>query len=1255
MFKIPSKSTGMLLDGIFCSSNVDSSGETIDIKGLDATSLEEGEGTVNYEHKGEDDGGFGKETVGKIVYVKKIFKESDCEDDRQREYFKKTRGASFLYGVARLFDGAGHAEAKALAAAIRDHVANHEPISLRWSIEGTTVSKVGGRIEKCIARRVALTWKPCNKAAASGVLADPNAPDGFGVTTKSESEDPGYSRIGGSTEIVCDPTLDSHDAAKIRLLAAAASFRVVRKALGAGGGDAAPGTLSGGAALGKEDLRGTAFATLRDYGWSKPFRRSEFKAFAKTKLPEVSDDFLDHFADVAEGLVLKRALEKREPGVEKPKKAPKIKLPGKKISAPAVIIPPEHQAVNHAVLEDISDADESEPEKAGGGRGRKLPALTFRGVPTKPNNGMTRPVFDPDKGILHTPAGSIRAYLPEHDGPESAKNYESILRHPEIEKAMDTAISNWSRLHGLLKAGKLPPEVVMHAVMFAQLSPNKPVPTQEIQYARLADAMDATGIDPRYPGFEEIEEPYKQLDQPDRLPHVAREEFARNPAYYQGGKIGVDTDEQGNKMGRPSLETGRYPGELLSGRPLFQDFLGRASQYHKLHDNLVSLIQKHRHNGFDAVSELMRSKNAGTNHANMRRTAIKAGKPDPGEFKGMAIPGIKVKTGLYTLGMMGAGDSLVPDTHEVRNLYGLDLDKDAATIEYLKSLHWRPTNMKGVMGPLNQWYLKNHPAVKYTLEHPKWGSTFERPQDALFPAFWRHWLTIQPHEKFLGLPNQSEQAGTTHAPYWEAIRPHIEEAMEKSVDDPDSSVALRTALVHQQYVKDYGEVPAMFMYYHHLVPKLIEAADRRRKTGDDLQFLAKARLLENTLVELRKDVSEAIEGPKYPDVHAVNLRVGDKMHPAGRFMVHNGNITHLEDYHGVLQAMLPEGPMNAISISRLHGMKWAPHLSVSRSDIEAPVEHHDTPATIDVQPVAPPPPPPVFEYHRPGMKTPAVVEFGPHGPAMDGHALTDAEIALMVRNADSGLATIKYHRPGGGSLAKADRPDADTSDMDVETALHNLWGRHPESHEELGRIRRSLFEDPMNPGVGNKLSYQTFRNKNRPGVWVSGDANDFKSVNDIHGHDAGDSAISNMGGALRNAAAQVGSGKLFRPGGDEFVAHFPTYEHAAQFLRHARGHLDAIPPINGVHKLSMSFGLGPDFATADKALGHAKSQKKVSPKGILGGVWSKITGSNRRAFPVGKTPHLAHSLVPGTEGPISMHSEQPAAHHMPSVSRAQTT
>jgi len=54
-------------------------------------------------------------------------------------------------------------------------------------------------------------------------------------------------------------------------------------------------------------------------------------------------------------------------------------------------------------------------------------------------------------------------------------------------------------------------------------------------------------------------------------------------------------------------------------------------------------------------------------------------------------------------------------------------------------------------------------------------------------------------------------------------------------------------------------------------------------------------------------------------------------------------------------------------------------------------------------------------------------------------------------------------------------------------------------------------------------------------IVVFGDLNDFKHLNDEHGHEAGDVAISEVGKTIRKIVVEDLKGKAFRLSGDEFV------------------------------------------------------------------------------------------------------------------------
>jgi diguanylate cyclase (GGDEF)-like protein len=170
-------------------------------------------------------------------------------------------------------------------------------------------------------------------------------------------------------------------------------------------------------------------------------------------------------------------------------------------------------------------------------------------------------------------------------------------------------------------------------------------------------------------------------------------------------------------------------------------------------------------------------------------------------------------------------------------------------------------------------------------------------------------------------------------------------------------------------------------------------------------------------------------------------------------------------------------------------------------------------------------------------------------------------------------------------------------------------------------VARHLFIDTMVPGVGNKLAYtQDFLSRDRPGVHVMIDFNDFGVVNKLWGQSVGDEAIQAMGGAI-SRASRSNSGKLYRVGGDEFRAHFDKPEQAHAFVRRMREELDQLPPIMGQHRHSVSVGLADSPDQAEQALIHAKNAKKAAGR------------------PPGQAKNHAHSLLPGSAGPVPVGDE----------------
>ena len=256
----------MLIHGVAAAQTIDSTAEILSVEGADVSSLDTDDGIViNYEHQGGNDEGSGNDVVGKVLTIKKIYKASDCENEFQRKSWTKLQ-VPFIYFTGRLFDGAGHEGAKALAAIIRDCSANNEPIIIRWSVEGSTLKREGPVLKETIIRAIAATRKPANKAASTEILLDPKAPEGFEtnpnkedkstldalVAKKSEAlEHPLYRRLAAPVEV--EELVDREECQALENSLREALVAKLTKATIAGTTDVAPSYLSGGACLQRED------------------------------------------------------------------------------------------------------------------------------------------------------------------------------------------------------------------------------------------------------------------------------------------------------------------------------------------------------------------------------------------------------------------------------------------------------------------------------------------------------------------------------------------------------------------------------------------------------------------------------------------------------------------------------------------------------------------------------------------------------------------------------------------------------------------------------------------------------------------------------------------------------------------------------------------------------------------------------------------------------------------------------------------
>ena len=163
------KILGTLIHGIGSCQNIDSSGEIIEIAGIDTSSAER-DAVLNWEHSATN----ATQVIGKVLLCKKILKKEDCENEHHKYFWDKVE-CPFLYVKSILFDGYGHSGAKDAVAMLKFDQdldkENTRQVS-GFSIEGSCLGKEGNRITKCIMRKMSFTNTPCQKQCIAEILED---------------------------------------------------------------------------------------------------------------------------------------------------------------------------------------------------------------------------------------------------------------------------------------------------------------------------------------------------------------------------------------------------------------------------------------------------------------------------------------------------------------------------------------------------------------------------------------------------------------------------------------------------------------------------------------------------------------------------------------------------------------------------------------------------------------------------------------------------------------------------------------------------------------------------------------------------------------------------------------------------------------------------------------------------------------------------------------------------------------------------
>jgi len=393
--------------------------------------------------------------------------------------------------------------------------------------------------------------------------------------------------------------------------------------------------------------------------------------------------------------------------------------------------------------------------------------LTSRGEPLSIKEGLKKSEWEfGENPVLHTKKGSIPLRFPK----KSDSTYQDILRSKELNEPHEEAMGQWMPRNKALQEGKpIDDRTLALTNMMSTLSANTGTPQMELMFSRVLDATRKAGIDPRSPEFAKailpggkVHKILKEMDASKESPEQARE-------YFEGPAREAFIQKAASKT------TGRKPGDIVSVQPSMKMFGERLSNIPAAHQYYLQVANKH---GADAVAyaeELARDKVMAEAYKNKAKRLQEQGKEVP-PFQGpegaLASVGLGTKTNLFSHEMAGGGNSMIPDTHILRSMFGLDIRNpgDAAALEHIKNTLWEAKNYP-LLKQLNEYYQKEHPAHEYAAE--KYGFGKGNPQ-ATFPAHWLHWNTVAPYERAQGIGRPSTARNlTTHGNIFKALNePH---------------------------------------------------------------------------------------------------------------------------------------------------------------------------------------------------------------------------------------------------------------------------------------------------------------------------------------------------------------------------------------------------------------------------------------------------------------------------------------------------
>jgi hypothetical protein len=300
----------VILAGIFSVETPDTSGEVLSIEGADISDLQTGKATLNTEHINPEDAeksetpdnfkGF-QSVVGRVINAKKIFSDQDCSDDGELRAWKEYK-KPLIYGSVEIWDGPDATDnARGAASIARMFAKAKDGPQLGLSVEGATLKRDGNLLKQTVIRKMALTMKPANRSATIDIVKDTNAPSVTKSMTKittGELEPLHKSIAMQNIFCISEPLRIIEETVQEKL---ANALQTLRKALTAGGSNAAPSSLTNGSALQSTSSLGKLAKMIGN-------QRITREAIKKA-CPGVSDDEADKIEKALKSYNLKKNID----------------------------------------------------------------------------------------------------------------------------------------------------------------------------------------------------------------------------------------------------------------------------------------------------------------------------------------------------------------------------------------------------------------------------------------------------------------------------------------------------------------------------------------------------------------------------------------------------------------------------------------------------------------------------------------------------------------------------------------------------------------------------------------------------------------------------------------------------------------------------------------------------------------------------------------------------------------------------------